>query len=777
MLSGLWLMFWWPELSGSELLFARDLGLLVEPAKAWGTGVWSTGAAPVWAPWLGTGLPYLADPANQAFYPPNVLYLLAPTPAHATTWFAAGHVLLGTIGVAALARYLHAPALACIGGGATYGLSGYVLSITDNMTYLPAVAWVPLGLACWVSYLNQGAPQARLLRWAGFAVCVSLMVLAGDPLHPPALVGVAVLLLLACAGPYRWLAAGGWLAGAVALGLALGAVQLLPALHLAALSDRSGALPFLEATAWSLPPARLPELFHPWWFGSAYPAFEFRGTAAYAGLATPWASSIHVGAVPITLLAAALAAKPQGAGGAPGDRRIDGAVWVFLLIALMALVFATGRYLPAAQWWYSFVGDVVRQRYPEKLVFLATLAFSVLTALAIARLQAAAEQARRTPRWRRVLPWTIGGCVLLMSGDWLVTDVPDAAASPLWSALIGIPIPFEAGLRLHARVVTLLLLLLAAIALVRWRWLAAVAVGMLVIDGFWVHARFPPAGPGALLSAPHTEMLAPTLRAKSAAVRVLFDARDPAGTIPFRSDAIAARVGAALAAHAGRGEAAALEAGYLPLYAAVFQRARLHPQRGVAAGIAYLNAESSPVAPTALLDWIDALLDEPSLTALQLAGVTHVFALPAALARWQALGLISIPVPAELHVAVLTVPEPKPLVWWRTCADCRAVPGEWRADGLSIDIDAPTGATLLTRISALDGWQATLNGRPLTAGRHVPTGRWPLLAFDVPVGAHRLELRYQAPGSAAGSIVTAGALAVLSMVLFMAMTGRARARA
>ena len=75
-------------------------------------------------------------------------------------------------------------------GGMTYGLTGYVLSITDNVNFLPAVAWVPAALAAHSTALSRKSGT-----WSAVtALCLSAMVLAGDAMNVVLLCGVLLLL-------------------------------------------------------------------------------------------------------------------------------------------------------------------------------------------------------------------------------------------------------------------------------------------------------------------------------------------------------------------------------------------------------------------------------------------------------------------------------------------------------------------------------------------------------------------------------------------------------
>ena len=65
---------WWAIVAQSAGLFVRDVVSFAAVSKAYWAERVLAGELPLWAPHLGGGMPFLADPANQAFYPANVLF-------------------------------------------------------------------------------------------------------------------------------------------------------------------------------------------------------------------------------------------------------------------------------------------------------------------------------------------------------------------------------------------------------------------------------------------------------------------------------------------------------------------------------------------------------------------------------------------------------------------------------------------------------------------------------------------------------------------------------
>ena len=96
----LWAILWWPVISGQELLYMRDLTLFAVPMKTYMLERLSSGELPLWTPYVSGGMPFLADPTNQVFYPPNAIFFLFSSVAQGLSWFLILHHLFGMLAFA-----------------------------------------------------------------------------------------------------------------------------------------------------------------------------------------------------------------------------------------------------------------------------------------------------------------------------------------------------------------------------------------------------------------------------------------------------------------------------------------------------------------------------------------------------------------------------------------------------------------------------------------------------------------------------------------------------
>lgn len=226
-------------LFGGRLFYFRDIVQTYLPAKAQIAAAWRAGEWPAWNPLVFGGMPLLAIPNNGAFYPGNILFLVAEAP-RAMTLFLLLHYPLAA---ATMWTYLRAegcgPAAAAVGASA-YAWSGPALSEHCLQQLLVFHAWAPLIL--WAG--ARGAPRGGAVAWA-------LAITSGAAERLLLLVPLA-LALAATRGALRAALR------ALLTGAAVAAPAWLPVFAHAALStDRFAGLPWSEATYDSLAPPHL----------------------------------------------------------------------------------------------------------------------------------------------------------------------------------------------------------------------------------------------------------------------------------------------------------------------------------------------------------------------------------------------------------------------------------------------------------------------------------------------------------------------------------------
>ncbi len=379
---------WLPGL----VLIKRDAFRLFLPLKQYMVERLSAGELPQWFPYDGLGRPLIGPSGLGVFHPFTALYFLFPVPDayRATTLLSC---LAAALGAFVLGRTLDFSRGGALVAGVAFALSGYVVSLTDNILYLYSVCLLPLFCAALEKALAEGrawvVPPAVL--WA-------TVFLNGD-VQTGYYYGWIALLWAGMRAPGRYREAGFRLVCTAGLAALLGGIQLGPAWAAFVDSDRvQSALFHEQALHWSTHPLRLLSLVASPGDGEARlqdaASLFFVGQSPAWGPSGLWAESLYIG-VPVAGLALL---------GALSRRDLR----VLAVVGGLALLLALGRYGGLYEAFYHVVPFWSAFRYPEKLVGVFSFA--------VAMLAGAGFDAFRQG-WTRALPWfTVALCC---GGAWL----------------------------------------------------------------------------------------------------------------------------------------------------------------------------------------------------------------------------------------------------------------------------------------------------------------------------------------------------------------------
>ncbi len=240
----------------------------------------STGQIPLWNPYILSGQPFLANGQHSAFYPFSLLFYLLPL-AKAYGWFTVSQLWLAGLFMYIFIRTLRVGRLGALIAGITYSLSTFfIVSVVFTMIIAGAI-WLPLLLAMIEIVIRKQEEKGTVgyspipYLVAG-ALVLGCQTLAGHPeiTYYTLLVGGyyalgRLLLLWRRQGTPRFaLRLGGWLFLMVALGVGLGAVQLVPMVEVLGQNFRDNSVTLEQVRGWALPWRRLVTFFVPDFFGS-----------------------------------------------------------------------------------------------------------------------------------------------------------------------------------------------------------------------------------------------------------------------------------------------------------------------------------------------------------------------------------------------------------------------------------------------------------------------------------------------------------------------------
>jgi hypothetical protein len=443
-------LFVGPALLPSTYLSHRDILRLHLPLRHFLASEWQQGRLPTWFHLDGVGVSFVGSAVGAAFSPLQILVPLFPPDVALKIQVllllvvAGGGAarLVAGLGVGEAGRWMAAVA---------YAGSGYLVSATDNFTFLHGAALLPWTLDA--AERLARVPSLRGGLWCGVLVALGV---AGGDLQSTYLQVLLMLAWVATLSSSRPVALRHLGVGGAAGGLLV--APLLPAIAAAASeSGRLGGLSAQEAVRWSLHPLRLLELvigpLAPPGLVDAHGPELVDRLGGYNGAL--WVTSEALGIVVVSLAVAGAARARR-----EGLRRYLALTLVGLLLALGSHGFLYGLFLRAVPLWSAF-------RYPEKLMPLVLLGAAVLAVRAL----------QRPPE--RALWIALGGMAALsaltavLAGPGTISSLLAGRQGPLDPAL-------AETLSGHVRLQALIALLLAAAfaAALRWRpervpWVAA----------------------------------------------------------------------------------------------------------------------------------------------------------------------------------------------------------------------------------------------------------------------------------------------------------------
>ncbi len=363
LLGGMTLAFyhrlWLPDL----VLISRDAFGFFLPFKQYVIERLSTGELPQWFPYAGMGHQLIGASSIGIFHPFTALYFFLPV-HEAYRFSTLLSCLLAALGAFVLGRTLGLSRAGSLLAGVSFSLSGYVVSLTDNLLYLYSICVLPL--FCWAL---EKALKEELAWVVAPAILWATVFLNGD-IQTGYYYGFIALLWMGMRAP------GSYREACVRLGLTgvlaalVAGVELAPGWAVYVVSDRAQPAPFHEtALHWSTHPLRLLTIVASPVGQEAYPvevAHLFFGGRSWdddfpTGL---WAESLYLG-VPVMGLA------------------LMGARWrrdlrVFVVLGGLGLILALGRYGALYEIFFQVMPFWAALRYPEKLMGVATFALAML---------------------------------------------------------------------------------------------------------------------------------------------------------------------------------------------------------------------------------------------------------------------------------------------------------------------------------------------------------------------------------------------------------------
>jgi hypothetical protein len=378
----------WPMLGG-QFLLGDDQFVAGYGFRAWSAEYFREhGRIPQWNPYLFGGLPFVAAQHGDVFYPTAWLRWILPLDTAMNLGFA-GHLFLAGAAMYLLLRCLRLAWTGALVGGVAYQLTGIVASLVkpghDGKLFVSALA--PLAFLALLGAVRHGRTWGYGLLALTIGLCMLsphyqmtyyLLVAAGlwtlwlallDPDRPRRRPVIPIALGL----------------GAVGLGVAIAAIQVIPFLEYIPYSPRGAGGPsggWEYATAFSMPPEELLTTVLP----------QFNGVLdGYWGRNFFKLHTEYLGASVVLLAALGW-----------GDRARRPLLVATGVIAGLFLLVAFGGHTPFYRVWYEIMPMMKKVRAPGMAFFLVALFVAVWAGIG-------ADRLARGDVGRRALGIGIGG--------------------------------------------------------------------------------------------------------------------------------------------------------------------------------------------------------------------------------------------------------------------------------------------------------------------------------------------------------------------------------
>jgi hypothetical protein len=371
------------------------------PQKVVLAEAFSRGTIPLWNDRTSLGYPMHAESQAGVFYPSNqVLYrIFDVNTAYSTSILL--HYVVAFVMAWRFSRTQRLTNETALFAAMIYVYGWFPVRLSLEWSIIGGV-WFPLSLWMTDRFLNHSSFR----RWGCLAASFAVHLLAGH--FTLAFVTQMTCVLYAMLQGRRW-KPGAAVLSAIALGLLLAAVQLVPTLELRQLSQRDGSNPAFNPAYGHMPPVYLSQLVASWWFWHTPELVQTREMMKYPWLMSSADSNqveahLYLGLLPVLLLLGLFSGKKRLA-----LRNTNWKMWVGMSAAAILYAFGwlvpvlknlpgfgffmgPGRYTIVATLGLAMVsGQVLDVIIRRRAVITRTLICSVLTVLTLLDVQASSR--------------------------------------------------------------------------------------------------------------------------------------------------------------------------------------------------------------------------------------------------------------------------------------------------------------------------------------------------------------------------------------------------
>ena len=349
--------FFYPLLFGGKVIFYRDFHFVTYPTRFFLSQAYHQGVIPYWTTNTFGGAPFMATLHPGVFYPPSLFFFLNDFTLALNLYYVFHFLVMGFF-VFLLGRKWNLTWFAALCCGATGMLGGMVVASALTSNYFLSSVWLPL--IFWLYY--QYKEHNHLGWFIGLVLAIFSQTLAACPEISVMTMLLLYLHAIVFTTKTRNKAEVGRITAilglAVIFALGLSAFQLMPTIKLLEHTFRGGGLDYAFHTRWSMAPSKLTTLV-------LTPGYDDYLTRPPKEIGIQFSGLLHtlyMGIFGFLFVVLGFLFRK------------DKAVGFWLVVFVCGIFFALGGNNPFYQYIYHWIPFMELFRYPEKYLFITSIA-------------------------------------------------------------------------------------------------------------------------------------------------------------------------------------------------------------------------------------------------------------------------------------------------------------------------------------------------------------------------------------------------------------------
>jgi len=336
------------------------------------------GVFPLWNPYNGMGVPFIANLQSAVFYPLNwilfpfyVLFgikgltlgitLLIPT-----------HLFIGGIGIMKILGYFERSKFSQFLSAIIFVFSGYILTRLSFISMVWAFAWVPWAVfACMqLKPINENGSYKQIFK---LSILIALQILAGhaQTTFYTILVSAIIVIFLKFGSIKNQLFKIISFIASIVLSFMISAVQIIPTIEFLQNSQRRSEVGYEFAANLSLWPARLiTVLFGNFWGNPNSGRFLSGGNF--------WEENIYLGVFPIAILIILFWTYIRKNRKAQISKQSRIIIKIYFALVIFSVLFAFGRFFVLFPFLYEYIPFFSLFQAPSRFLIVYVLSMSIL---------------------------------------------------------------------------------------------------------------------------------------------------------------------------------------------------------------------------------------------------------------------------------------------------------------------------------------------------------------------------------------------------------------